>query len=113
MQISGKCGENMHTARLETVFSGDSFLYDYHYMWNQFRTGGFGSAEILWKDLVNLEEAGFDGYVNCQQTRVFAPAGFGMYVMAETLWNRTVPLKCWRGSISRWSTVIMRRRAFL
>ena len=71
-------------------FRGDSFLYDYHYMWNQFRDwGDYGSAEILWKDLVNLEEAGFDGYVSCQQTRVFAPTGFGMYVMAETLWNRS------------------------
>ena len=84
-------GENMHyCSAWKQFFPGDSFLYDYHYMWNQFRDwGDYGSAEILWKDLVNLEEAGFDGYVSCQQTRVFAPAGFGMYVMAETLWNRS------------------------
>lgn len=84
-------GENMHyCSAWKQFFRGDSFLYDYHYMWNQFRDwGDYGSAEILWKDLVNLEEAGFDGYVSCQQTRVFAPTGFGMYVMAETLWNRS------------------------
>lgn len=82
--------ENMRfCSAWKEYFDGDSFLYDYHYMWNQFRDwGDYGSAEVLWKDLVNLNAAGFAGYVSCQQTRVFAPDGFGMYVMAETLWDR-------------------------
>ncbi len=71
-------------------FSGESFLYDYHYMWNHFRDwGDYGSARILWEDLVKLKELGFDGYVSCQQTRVFSPTGFGMYVLAATLWDRS------------------------
>lgn len=81
--------ENMRYAReWKAFFGGDSFVYDYHYMWNHFRDwGDHDSARLLWQDLTALSELGFQGYVSCQQTRVFAPTGLGMYVMGRCLWG--------------------------
>lgn len=67
----------------------DSFIYEYHYMWDQFKdVSDYQNARVLWQDVRNLEELGLNGYISCQQTRVFFPCGFGMYVMGQTLWNR-------------------------
>lgn len=81
--------ENMRYAReWQAFFQGDSFVYDYHYMWNHFRDwGDYDSARLLWQDLTDLPALGFQGYVSCQQTRVFAPTGLGMYVMGRCLWG--------------------------
>ncbi len=81
--------ENMRYAQAwGAYFKGDSFIYDYHYMWNHFQDwGDYYSAKVLYEDIAALKENGFDGYVSCQQTRVFAPSGFGMYVMGRCLWG--------------------------
>lgn len=71
------------------VFGGDSFIYDYHYMWNLFRDwGDFYEARVLWQDIRNLEEIGLNGYMSCQETRAFAPTGLGMFILSETLWKK-------------------------
>lgn len=67
----------------------DSFIYEYHYMWDLFKdVSDLENARILWQDVKNLKELGLNGYISCQQTRAFFPAGFGMYVLGQTLWNR-------------------------
>lgn len=81
--------ENMRYARdWKKFFSGDSFVYDYHYMWNHFRDlADYASARLLLEDLTALSSLGFQGYISCQQTRVFAPTGLGMYVLGRGLWG--------------------------
>ena len=57
-------------------------------MWNLFRDlPDYYNAEILYEDIQGLRTLGFNGYISCQQTRVFAPTGLGMHVMASALWG--------------------------
>ena len=81
--------ENIRYAQAwKRYFDGDSFIYDYHYMWNQFRDwGDYESARILFEDIKRLEKNDFRGYISCQQTRTFAPTGLGMYVLGKCLWG--------------------------
>lgn len=73
----------------KNAFGGDSFIYDYHYMWNLFRDwGDFYAAKVLWQDIRNLSEIGLNGYISCQETRAFAPTGLGMFILSETLWKK-------------------------
>lgn len=73
-------------------FTGDSFDYDYHMMWDHFRDPGFiPVSEILSKDIRSLRDIGIDGYVSCQVQRSFFPTGLPMVVMGRNLWNRDIP----------------------
>ncbi len=72
----------------EKVFKGDSFDFDYHFMWDHYSDPGyFKIAELLSKDIKNLKKIGLNGYVSCQVQRAFFPTGLGMYVMGRTLWD--------------------------
>lgn len=69
-------------------FSGDSFIFDYHYMWDHYKDPGYYQmAEVLKCDIENLHEIGLGGYVSCQVQRAFLPGGLGMYLMGNTLWQ--------------------------
>ena len=73
----------------EKAFKGDSFDFDYHFMWDHYLDPGYYKmAEILSKDIKNLKEINLNGYVSCQTQRAFFPTGLGMYIMGRTLWNR-------------------------
>ncbi len=73
----------------QSLSNCDSFIYEYHYMWDQFKDiSDYRNAQILWEDVRRLKELGLNGYISCQQTRVFLPCGFGMFVLGQTLWNR-------------------------
>lgn len=73
----------------DKVFKGDSFDFDYHFMWDHYLDPGYyENARILWEDIRNLEKLGLNGFVSCQTQRAFFPTGLGMHVMGETLWNR-------------------------
>ncbi len=73
----------------QTHFQGDSFDFDYHYMWAHYDDPGYQNiAQILHKDLQNLRNIGLNGFVSCQTQRAFFPTGLGMHVMGRTLWNR-------------------------
>jgi hypothetical protein len=75
----------------QKMFKGDSFDFDYHFMWAHFYDPGyFKIAQTLYEDIVNLKNIGLNGYISCQLQRTFLPTGFGMYVMAKTLWDATV-----------------------
>ncbi|NLC44984.1 MAG: DUF4838 domain-containing protein, partial [Clostridiales bacterium] len=73
----------------QAKFEGDSFDFDYHYMWAHYSDPGYQNiAQILHKDLQNLRNIGLNGFVSCQTQRAFFPSGLGMHVMGRTLWNR-------------------------
>lgn len=70
-------------------FSGDSFVFDYHFMWDHYYDfAQFKHAQILSNDIKNLESIKINGFVNCQVHRVFTPTSLGMNILAETLWNK-------------------------
>ncbi|MBQ3055037.1 MAG: DUF4838 domain-containing protein [Oscillospiraceae bacterium] len=73
----------------QKVFSGDSFIYDYHYMWAfMYDPGSIKLARVLSEDIRNLKDLGLDGFISCQIGRVMFPNGFNMVTMGEMLWNR-------------------------
>lgn len=83
-------GENIARLRKwQAQFDGDSFVFDYHFMWDHFKDPGyFKHAKVLFDDMANLDKFGLNGMVSCQNQRVFFPTGLGMIAMAEALWNK-------------------------
>ena len=78
-----------HLAKWQNDFSGDSFIFDYHLMWDHFLDPGFTTcAKILHKDMARLDEIGLNGSVSCQQQRCAFPTGLPMYAMAKALWDK-------------------------
>ncbi|WP_055669297.1 DUF4838 domain-containing protein [Desnuesiella massiliensis] len=72
----------------QNMFKGDSFDFDYHFMWDHlFDPGYFEIAELIYKDVKNLKAIGLNGLISCQLQRTFLPTGLGVYAMAESLWN--------------------------
>ena len=88
-------GENVAFLRgWQDEFGGDSFDFDYHYMWDHFLDPGYhGMTRTLWADMRNLKEIGLDGLISCQVQRAFFPSGLGMTVMARTLWDDSLALE--------------------
>ena len=72
----------------QKLFEGDSFVFDYHYMWDHLKDPGYYRlAQVLKEDVENLHDIGLDGYMSCQTQRAFLPHGLGMYLLGETLWH--------------------------
>ena len=88
-------GENVAFLRgWQRQFDGDSFDFDYHYMWDHFLDPGYHTmTRTLWADMRNLKAIGLDGLISCQVQRAFFPSGLGMTVMARTLWDDNSPLE--------------------
>ena len=73
----------------QDVFGGDSFDFDYHFMWDHFKDfGQYRHAQVLHEDVRNLKELRLNGLMNCQLQRAFFPSCMSMQVMTQTLWNR-------------------------
>jgi len=71
-------------------FDGDSFDFDYHYMWEHFRDlGNYQIAKVLFDDMKGLDKIGLNGMVSCQCIRSFYPHGLGMNAMAAALWDKS------------------------
>ena len=69
-------------------FSGDSFIFDYFYMWDYINDpGAYQSLQILSKDVEDFHALGLQGLMSCQNQRVFMPNGLGMHLMAGALWS--------------------------
>ena len=69
----------------------DSFLFDYHFMWDYIKEpGGYSHARVLFEDMKHLDALGLNGMVSCQNQRVFFPTGLGMRCMADALWDKTL-----------------------
>ena len=73
----------------QKIFKGDSFDFDYHYMWDHYNDlGYYESSKLLFKDMAELDRVGINGMVSCQVQRCFLPTSLGMLSMAEALWNK-------------------------
>lgn len=88
-------GENLGFLRSwKKEFSGDSFDFDYHFMWDHFYDpGSILAAKTVYEDVLNLKKEGLDGLISCQCQRAFLPTGLGVYTMAQALWNSTQDFK--------------------
>ncbi len=76
------------------AFVGDSFDFDYHFMWDHYNDPGYYDiARLLSEDIKHLRAIGLNGYMSCQVQRAFFPTGLGMYVMGRTLWDDTLPFE--------------------
>ncbi len=74
----------------EDQLNKDSFLFDYHLMWDHYNDPGYYEvARGVHKDMTGLENIGINGMVSCQLQRVTFPTGLPMYAMAKGLWDRT------------------------
>jgi hypothetical protein len=72
----------------------DSFIFDYHFMWDHFRDPGYMDiSRVLFLDMKNLDKLGLNGMLSCQAQRTFFPVGIGVYLMAEVLWNKKAEFK--------------------
>jgi len=75
----------------EEAFAGDSFDFDYHFMWDHYNDPGYMQiVRVLADDVEGLEGVGLNGYVSCQTQRAFLPTGLGMVVMGRTLYDRSL-----------------------
>lgn len=78
----------------QRLFQGDSFDFDYHYMWDHYNDPGYTeNVRVLNGDIALLQDIRLGGFMSCQTQRAFFPTGFGMTVMGWSLWNRDLPLK--------------------
>lgn len=87
--------ENMVFLReWQKIFKGESFVYDYplgraHY-------GDFGYvhiAKVIHSDIQKLEQMGLNGYISCQELRAAFPNALPNYVMAYTLFEKSVDVQ--------------------
>ncbi len=78
-----------YLSQWQKQFSGDSFDFDYHLIWDHnYDPGGFKMAEVLFDDMKNLDKLGLNGMMSCQVQRAFFPTALGMHAMASALWNK-------------------------
>ncbi len=72
----------------QKIFNGDSFIFDYHYMWDYINDpGGSHVSNMLAQDAKDLNELGLNGMMSCQNQRVFMPNGLAMNMLGEALWS--------------------------
>ncbi|HOE66854.1 MAG TPA: DUF4838 domain-containing protein [Candidatus Hydrogenedentes bacterium] len=72
----------------QQLFSGDSFDFDYHLMWDHLNDPGhMHISRTIGEDMKALKAIGLNGFVSCQVQRVFLPTALPMIVMGRTLWN--------------------------
>jgi len=70
------------------AFKGDSFAFDYHLMWHNWRQlTDTQVARVFHEDLGRLKSLGLNGLVSCQSFRNFYPSGLAMASLARSLWN--------------------------
>lgn len=71
-------------------FKGDSFVFDYHIMWDYaIDAGSYRIARVVHDDMKNLDKIGLDGMLSCQIHRVSAPTCLPTFAMARALWDKT------------------------
>ncbi len=75
----------------EHQIKGDSFLFDYHLMWNQYKAPGYRNlSRVIYEDMYNLKNIGLGGNISCEIVACQIPHDFPHRIMARTLWNRNV-----------------------
>jgi hypothetical protein len=81
--------ENLaYLERWQKVFDGDAFTYEYYFMWDHyFDLPYYETARVISEDVKRLKLVGLNGLISDQTQRAYFPTGFGMYVLAKTLWD--------------------------
>lgn len=75
----------------EKQLKGDSFLFDYHLMWNQYKDPSFRNvSRVIYEDMYNLKNLRLGGNISCEVFTCQIPNDFPHRIMARTLWNRDV-----------------------
>ncbi len=89
MVFPSDCKENLaFLYHWQKEFSGDSFDYDYHLMWDiDKELGGLKLAKVLYEDCIRLKDMGLNGLMSCQQNRAAFPSGLCQYIMGRTLFE--------------------------
>ncbi len=78
-----------HLRAWQKVFSGDSFLGDYHLWQAQYADPtGIHPSRVLHSDIGQLQRLGLNGMNGWSSQRNWLPTGLGMTVLGRTLWNR-------------------------
>ena len=73
----------------EKQLKGDSFLFDYHLMWNQYKDPGYRLlSQVIYEDMHNLANLGLGGNISCEVYTSQIPHDFPHRIMARTLWNK-------------------------
>ena len=71
------------------LFSGSSFIFDYHLMWDHACDPGYMQiARTLFNDMKDLDLVGLDGMISCQLSRSALPTALPIYGMARALWDK-------------------------
>lgn len=74
--------------RWQEEFHGDSFVYDYHLMWDIDKEyGGLQLARVLYDDCTRLKDMGLNGLISCQLGRAGFPSGICQYIMGRALFD--------------------------
>ena len=89
--VSRKVSENLALLQdWQKVYSGDSFDFDYHLVWDHYKDlGYFEVAKTLFSDMKALADFDLNGMVSCQMTRACFPHNLPMQLMADALWDKT------------------------
>lgn len=75
-------------------FKSDSFLFDYHLMWDGFKDyPNMRLSKVIYDDIRSLKTLNLNGYVSCQLQRNFFPTGFPMYCLGKTLVDTSISFK--------------------
>ncbi|XFA98611.1 DUF4838 domain-containing protein [Candidatus Izemoplasma sp. B36] len=70
----------------QEIFNGDSFLFDYHLMWDPFKDyTNVGLSKIIYDDMKSLQDLNLNGFISCQLQRVFYPTGQALFTMVQSL----------------------------
>ena len=88
--LPAEVNKNVYALRSwQKNFDGESFLFDYHVMWDfQIDAGCYRNARVMHEDMKNLDKLGLGGMVSCQLQRVSAPTCLSTYSMARALWDK-------------------------
>ena len=92
IDLPSSVDENLaYLFRWEQLFSGDTFVFDYHLMWDHlFDAGGEKISRVLYDDIRNYDSLGLGGLVSCQLQRNSFPTSLAMTTMGKTLWDAEV-----------------------
>jgi hypothetical protein len=83
-----------HLREWQKDFPGDGFTFDYHLIWKPsiIEPTGLYITDVLYRDIVDTEDLGLQGIVNCQVQRYFFPTGVAMEVSGRAMWDKSKPL---------------------
>jgi len=80
-----------HGRMWQDICKVQSFIYEYHYWWPQFRDLGlFSRTKLIYDDVRGYKSNGCNGIVEDASQRSFFPNGFPFYVYASTLFDVNV-----------------------